>query len=333
MSRFVAIIPAGGSGTRLWPLSRAHHPKFLIPLIDESSMLQHTWRRLEPICDDIIIVAGAEHADEIQAQLPELNPANLLIEPSAKNTLPAVAWAAALAYERDPDVVIGSFAADHFINNDKSFSETVTLARQATQNFPLVTIGITAQSAATSFGYIDLGRQHSSTVFSINRFTEKPSVDLAQKFFDGGNHLWNAGMFFAEAKTLLHRLHDLQPHVFDAIQTLMNQKDEHLWISLDPIAIDHGLAEPMSLTNDVAVVKADFDWSDVGDFASLPKIRKSDPFFSVNSSGFVSTTKPVAIVGINDAVVVETHDVILVTTKDHAQQVGKIIEQLPQDLR
>lgn len=333
MSRFVGVILAGGFGTRLWPLSRANHPKFLLPLIGDHSLLQNTWERLAGVCDEIYVVTSERHITSIRDQLPDLSEANLLIEPAERSTMPALTWAALEIEKRTPGAVIASFAADHHIENKELFATTIRTALELATSWPLVTVGITPTSAATAYGYIEVADQISEQSFEVARFVEKPNTETAQKFFDNGGHLWNAGMFFATARNLIEKVLALHPEIHAAASELSVSGNSSFWLELKPLAIDHAIAEPLSIENAVAVVKADFAWTDLGDFAALSKLRESDDFLAVNGSGFVLSDKPVAIVGLENIAVIETPDAILVTALDNAQEVGEVVKKLPPDLR
>ena len=333
MSRFVGVILAGGFGTRLWPLSRASHPKFLLSLVGEHSLLQNTWKRLSDVCDDIYVVTSERHVTSIRTQLPELGEANLLVEPAERSTMPALTWAALEIEKLAPGAVIASFAADHHIVNEDLFVATINTAVELARSWPLVTVGITPTSPATAYGYIEIANQISQQSFEVARFIEKPNVEVAKGFFDDGGHLWNAGMFFAKAENMIEKVFALHPEIYAAAKALSEASDSSLWLELEPLAIDHAIAEPLSVRNEVCVVKADFDWTDLGDFAALAKLRHSNDYVQVDGSGFVLSEKPVAIVGLNNIAVIETQDAILVTALDHAQEVGAVVKKLPPELR
>lgn len=333
MSRFVGVILAGGFGTRLWPLSRASHPKFLLPLVGDHSLLQNTWKRLADVCDDIYVVTSERHVTSIRSQLPDLGEANLLVEPAERSTMPALTWAALEIEKRAPGSVVASFAADHHIENEELFAATLKTAVELAGSWPLVTVGITPTSPATAYGYVEIATQISQQSFEVARFVEKPKAEIAQEFLDDGVHLWNAGMFFSRAENIIEKVLALHPEIHAAAKELAETGDSSRWLELEPLAIDHALAEPLSVKNEVAIVKAEFEWTDLGDFAALAKLRESDDYLEVNGSGFVLGSKPVAIVGLKNIAVIETQDAILVTALDHAQEVGQVVKKLPPDLR
>lgn len=308
---FVPVIPAGGAGTRLWPLSRRARPKFLLDLTGSgASLLQQTVRRLAPLADrPPIIVTGDSHLLAVQEQLAEMgSPSSgesvrILAEPSPRNSMPAIALAAALVEKEEPDAVIGSFAADHLIAGQEDFARDVAVARRAAELGFLVTLGIRPTSPATGFGYIEqaetgqeeaaraedgAGKRGSAAgraavralgALPVSRFVEKPDLAMAEKFVAAGTFFWNAGMFVVRARVLLDELAAQIPGLARGVREIAaaagtEEYDEvlaRIWPSLTSIAIDHALAEPLAAAGQVAVVPASFGWDDVGDFAALAR--------------------------------------------------------------
>lgn len=289
-SPFVPVIPAGGAGTRLWPLSRRSHPKFLLDLTGEGrSLLQSTVERLVPLADrPPIVVTGAAHEAAVREQLGGTGEARVIAEPSPRNSMPAIALAAALVEREDPDAVIGSFAADHLIADREAFARSVRIARQAAESGYLVTLGITPTHPATGFGYIeqaaaaeagDAGDALPPGAHHVARFVEKPERARAEEFLATGRFLWNAGMFVARASLLLDELAAQIPSLTAGVREIAaahgtpQQQEvlERVWPRLTAIAIDHALAEPLAADGKVAVVPAALGWDDVGDFAALAR--------------------------------------------------------------
>lgn len=336
MSGFHAIVPAGGAGTRLWPLSRAERPKFLLDLTGAGrSLLQQTWDRLVPLTGPchVHVVTGRAHADAVAAQLPQ---ARVLAEPSARDSMPAIGLAVALIAEREPEAVVGSFAADHLISDVARFHSAVDEAVAAAQTGKIVTIGLRPTSASTAFGYIDAGAPLSglSTALEVRRFVEKPDATTAAEYVASGTYWWNAGMFVMRCDVLLGHLERLHPPLHEGLRAIAaawetEHRDavlERWWPRLTQIAIDHAVAEPVSLDGGVAVIPGDFDWTDLGDFATLAAHASSDDAVWVDGNGFVAarTGQAVSVVGIEDAVVVVTEDAVLVTNRSSAQQVKDV---------
>ena len=286
--RFFSIIPAGGIGSRLWPLSRASAPKFLHDLTGSGqTLLQDTWDRLTPLAgkDRILVVTGKVHKSAVLEQIEDLSTDNLVLELSPKDSTAAIALAAAILMKREPDVIIGSFAADHVINEDEKFRETVREAVEAAATGKIVTIGIEPTEPSVGFGYIKtgelLGLSAAPNSRHVVKFVEKPNIAKARKYVESGEYLWNAGMFIAPAALLLEQLEKSEPQLHASIMELANAWDtedrkktlEQIWPKLKKVAIDYSVAEPAAAAGLVAVVPANFTWHDVGDFAAIAELQ------------------------------------------------------------
>jgi mannose-1-phosphate guanylyltransferase len=335
------VIPAGGAGTRLWPLSRASRPKFLLDLTGRGrSLIQQTWDRLSTLAspDHIHVVSGAAHAPRIREQLPALD--HVYIEPAPRDSMPAIGLAAAIIHQRDPDAVIGSFAADQTIGDDDAFGESVREAIAAADDGLVCTLGITPRAPSTAFGYIEAGDllRGASTARSITRFVEKPDAGTAEQYVASGSYFWNAGMFVTRTDILLGHLQRLHPELHDGLVTIgrawdTSDRDDvlnRIWPDLEKIAIDHAIAEPVSLEGGMAVVPGSFGWDDIGDFAAVHELGESTDAVWIDSDGLALADDGtlIAVVGIPNAVVVRTGDAILVTTIENAQRVKEIPAQL-----
>jgi mannose-1-phosphate guanylyltransferase len=341
---FHAIIPAGGAGTRLWPLSRSSRPKFLLDLTGSGrSLLQQTWDRLVTLVppDHIHVVTGAAHAAQIREQLPELT--NIYVEPAPRDSMPAIGLAAAVIEHRSPGAVAGSFAADQTIADEAAFHAAVREAISVAEAKMVCTLGVTPRGPSTAFGYIEagdpLGVADAPTSRAVVRFVEKPDAPTAHAYVEGGRHFWNAGMFVARTDVLLGHLERLQPGLHGGLLRIAESWDTdtrdavltEVWPSLTKIAIDHAIAEPVSLEGGIAVVPGDFGWDDIGDFAALRDHLPADPdVLWLDADGLAVTPDgtTVAVVGIRDAVVVRTEDALLVTTTEHAQRVKDVVAEL-----
>ncbi|KAL5531873.1 hypothetical protein ACEPAF_5436 [Sanghuangporus sanghuang] len=302
---FYVVIPAGGAGTRLWPLSRENHPKFLLDVnLCGRSLLQRTWDRLVPLSSPArtTVVAGPSHAESIRDQLPELVSHNLFIEPGAKDSMAAIGLAAAILVRRDPEAVIGSFAADHMVSGTDAFLSAVAEAVEVARTEPgyLVTIGIAPSNPATGFGYVRLGESlhlpNAPNARLVGSFKEKPDARTAASYLATGNYRWNAGMFVTRAAFLMELLRVYKPELYDGLSRIAELWDspspqsaggeatpggvqeerrreiEEIWEGLEKIAIDHAVAEPAAAEGRVAVIPATFGWDDVGDFSSLSEM-------------------------------------------------------------
>lgn len=356
LSRFIAVIPAGGVGTRLWPLSRAAAPKFLHDLTGSgSTLLRATYDRLEPLAGNrVLVVTGVAHRAAVCRQLPEVEDGDLVLESEPKDSGAAIGLAAAILHQRDPDIIMGSFAADHVISPDGRFQDAVREAIHTAAAGKIVTIGIKPTHPSTGFGYIRSGNSlhipGAPSAQAVVEFVEKPDEDVAQQYVESGEYVWNAGMFVAPVSLMLKHLEANQPELFTGLQEIAQawdtpQRDEvtaRIWPTLPKIAIDYAVAEPAAAAGDVAVVPGSFRWDDVGDFASVGRLNSAKEVdevtvlgegarvFTENASGVVvsDTKRVIALIGIKDVVIVDTPDALLVTTKQHSQRVKQAVDAL-----
>ncbi len=351
---FVAIVPAGGAGTRLWPLSRAGHPKFLLDLTGSGrSLLQQTLDRLLPLTGPggAVVVTGAAHAAAVAGQLPELGAGGLLAEPSPRDSAAAIALAAAVVEHRRPGSVVGSFAADHVVRDEPAFAAAVREAVATAREGYIVTIGIEPDRPATAFGYIQAGDSldvpGAPSALAVRSFVEKPDAATAARYLAEG-YRWNAGMFVARAQVLLAELGKHRPELLAGIEEIAAAWDtprrqavlDAVWPTLEKVAIDYAVAEPAAAAGRVAVVPASFGWDDVGDFAALATLLpddaqvrvlgESDHVFSHDATGVAVPHRGrlLAVLGLDDVVVVDTPDAVLVTTRARAQDVKAVVDAL-----
>lgn len=357
-NRFYSVIPAGGIGSRLWPLSRADAPKFLHDLTGSGqTLLRDTWDRLIPLSgeDRIMVVTGRAHRAAVEAQLPALIDRNVVLESEPRDSTAAIGLAAAILQRREPDVIIGSFAADHVILNHPLFHSTVREAIAAADEGYITTIGIKPTEPAVGFGYIHTGPHLPVTgapsALTVDSFVEKPDLATAERYVSSGAYLWNAGMFIARADRLLEEIGRSKPALLAGLQELAEVWDDpakrgpavdRIWPGLEKIAIDYTVAEPAAAAGRLAVIPGYFDWDDVGDFASLAKLnssgRKSDlailgqdaRVLADSSSGIVvsQSKRVISLIGVKDIVVVDTPDALLVTTSENAQRVKSVVDAL-----
>jgi len=354
---FYSVIPAGGIGSRLWPLSRADAPKFLHDLTGSGqTLLRDTWDRLAPLSgpDRIMVVTGRAHRAAVEEQLPELSDPNVVLESEPKESSAAIGLAAAILHRRDPDVIMGSFAADHVIRDQRGFRRAVGEGVAAARAGYIATIGIAPTEPAVGFGYIHCGApvaiDGAPNAVLAESFVEKPNLATAERYLADGNHLWNGGMFIARAEVLLAQLGESQPKLLEGLTELAEAWDtprrgavvDKVWPRLTKIAIDYSVAEPAAAQGRLVVIPGDFDWDDVGDFASIAKLhsggRKSDlAILGVNarvladsSTGVVvsQSDRLISLIGVTDIVVVDTPDALLVTTTAHAQRVKAVVDAL-----
>jgi mannose-1-phosphate guanylyltransferase len=354
LDNFWAVIPAGGAGTRLWPLSRSTAPKFLRDLTGSGrSLLQETHDRLAPLVGDrFLVVTGQVHEEAVLEQLPGLAGGGVLAEPTPRDSMAAIGLAAAVLELRDPDAVMGSFAADHVIRRAKRFTEAVHTAVAVARDGWLVTIGIQPTFASSAYGYIHQSAPLAghAGVGLVDSFVEKPSAEVAQGYLAAGGYRWNAGMFVVRPTVLLDLLAASDPEFAERLRGIAAKPETiaEVWPSLPKIAVDHAVAEPAAAAGRVAMVPAGFGWDDVGDFDSLATLLDAaltvdndgptvlgdkDLVKSIESSGLVvpHSGRVVAVVGLEDIVVVDTPDAVLVTTRERAQQVKQLVAGLQRD--
>lgn len=353
---FWAVIPAGGSGTRLWPLSRSTRPKFLLPLLGQRSLLQQTFGRLCGLTDPdhILVICGPAHAAAIARQLPDLPAANIIVEPAPNGTGPALALATALIARLDPGAIVGSFHADHDVADTSAFHSAVLVGIEAARTGHLVTIGLTPTRPETGYGYIErtdqvlLQTEH-GTAFRAARFVEKPDLEHAEDYVASGSFLWNAGMFIWRAPALIAEIERLQPALHDGISRIVNDWDSRtresttasIWSSLPNVTIDSGVMEH---ARHVAVIPAEMGWSDVGDWNGLGEMIEQDALgnsvrgdlLQIDTSNSViwsETGRMVAMVGLDNIIVVDTDDALLIIDRAKSQDVRQVVERLKSGMR
>lgn len=352
MSTFYPVIPAGGSGTRLWPLSRKAAPKFLHRLgADERSLMQLTLARLEPLAPpgQTYIVCGEAHKEAIAGQVPEVPRDNIVVEPSGRNSGPAIALAAAIIEAADPDGIMGSFAADHLISVGDAFRAAIRTAIEVARTGRLVTVGITPTRPETGYGYIEGGdRLGIGEAVDVLSFKEKPDAETAQRYLDSGSYLWNAGMFVWRVADLMDEVRRQAPEIAELVQPVADlwHRDlegaraelERRWADMPSISIDHAVVEGAAANGRVATVPADMGWSDIGDWDTIAemglvdgsRLAQPDDTLLLDSPGSFATSasgRAVTVVGVPDVVVVETPTCILVVKRSEAQRVKDAVDQ------
>jgi mannose-1-phosphate guanylyltransferase len=360
MSDLHMVVPAGGSGTRLWPLSRAANPKFLHALTGtDRSLLQATFDRLAPLCTpaNLLVVTGVAHATSVARQLPELPERNILVEPFARDSCAAIALAAALIERRSPGGVMASFAADHLIADTAEFSETVGHAIDGARAGKLMTIGITPTRAETGYGYLRCSTSpERGTLQPVLEFREKPSPEVAEQYLRSGEYLWNASMFLWRTDLFLSELATRRPDVHDPIRAIAAAWDTEeqetvlaeLWPTIPKVAVEYAVMEPAAEEGKVATVPGDFGWNDIGDFETLGELLGRDigggrvvhvsdvnadtpPVLVVDGEGVIAvpcSSRVIATLGVDNLIVVDTADAVLVCRRDRAQDIKKLTELL-----
>jgi mannose-1-phosphate guanylyltransferase len=356
-SRFYPVILAGGSGTRFWPRSRRKLAKQVLALDGKETMIQQTVERLLPLGSDkdFWIVTNGYVSDEIKRQLPHIPAPQVVVEPEPRNTAPAIGVAAFLLERLDPGSIIGMFPADHVIGDEQIFRDVLRRAIDiAGQGENIVVMGIQPTRAETGYGYIETGEQLGTDCFRVRRFTEKPNEEKAEEFVAAGNYYWNSGMFVWSARTLANALREhlseSAPFLEQIAAAWGTPEFERVFAELYPrcenISIDYAVLEPRSAkgehSSNLYCLRADYGWNDLGSWAALyehhaplrkdenKNVAETKAFYAVNANGnyIYAPDKFVAAVGVENLVVVETDDAILVTTREHSQDVGKIVKYL-----
>jgi len=347
----VPIILSGGSGTRLWPLSRKLHPKQFINLVNETTLFQDTILRLPKDVAEPLIICNEEHRFLAAEQLREIGKKTkgIILEPEGRNTAPAVALAALQFINKGEDPILLVLSADHLIKNIEAFHQSITIATELAENNKLITFGIVPDKAETGYGYIEANINNTDDYYSIKSFTEKPSQKNAKKYLDSGNYLWNSGMFMFKASVFLSELEKFEPEILSACKkscTTKNIDSDFIRIDNDAFhqcpneSIDYAVMEH---TKNGVVVPLDANWSDVGSWSSLWDIKtkdnndnvsKGDVFLEdVNNTYTYSSNRLVSVIGVSNLVIVDTQDALLVADKQQTHNIKKIVARLNNDKR
>lgn len=356
-SNFYPVILAGGRGTRFWPLSRKRRAKQLLALDGKQTMIQQTVARLLPLAPGkhFWIVTNEDSQRELSRQVPQLSKQQIIAEPVGRNTAPAIGLAAFILMQSDPNAVIGMFPSDHVIGDEKSYRQILQEGiKIAAVGENIVVLGIRPTRPETGYGYIEVDSATEGDAHRVRRFTEKPYAERAARFVEAGNYFWNSGMFIWSARTLTNALREHLPKTAQLLeeiaQTFGTRKFaatfRRLYPKCENISIDYAVLEPRSSkgeqNSNIFCLLADFGWNDLGSWTALHEhhtaktqptdgnLISSEGFFVLNAVGnYVHSPKKfVAAVGVNDLVIVETDDALLITTREHAQDVGKIVKYL-----
>lgn len=348
-----AVIMAGGSGTRFWPLSRAKMPKQLLKIGGIDTLIQETVGRVLPLIpkENIFVVTNHGLADDIDRQLSARFDgswaANIIIEPQARNTAPALGLAALHIRRMDPDAIMVVLSADHSIRKTEEFLSMIKTAGAAAKKDYLVTLGIKPNRPETGFGYIKAGEpcegQGIAGVCKVEAFVEKPSLETAKEYLRQGMYFWNSGMFIWKTSTFLAEMKKLQPVLYQGLMDIQESigSDKEATVvaqvfkKLDSISIDYAIMEK---TGRAAVIPADIEWSDVGSWSALDEVSDRDASGNILSGNVIdfgskdsivyAEKRLVATIGLHDLIVVDTPDATLVCSKDRAQDVKKVVEEL-----
>ncbi|MCK9197934.1 MAG: sugar phosphate nucleotidyltransferase [Syntrophales bacterium] len=352
-----AVIMAGGKGARFWPRSRNRLPKHLLDICSEKTIIQETVARILPLAppEKILIVTGASHARELIGQLPQIPPENILIEPMGRNTAPCIGLAALVVRKRSGNAVMAVLPSDHLIADEDNFRHVLAAAADmAARGNHLVTIGIRPTGPETGYGYIEEGklaaRERGEDIFAVKSIREKPDLELAKTFLAQGGFFWNSGMFIWQAATILKEMEASLPDIYAGLLTIDKALDTpaeatviaDVYDRFRSISIDYGVMEKAKNT---LVIPADFGWSDVGSWDALWEVSEKDALgitsrnreglISINSRNSLvySPKKLVALVDVEDLIVVETDDALLICKRGASQEVKKVVEVLEEKKR
>lgn len=349
LSNLYAVIIAGGSGTRFWPLSREDTPKQLLSIGGKETLIQSTVSRVSPIVplEHIYIVTNQKQMESINLQLLALTDiswdAHFIVEPEAKNTAPAVGLAAIYLKNLDPKAIMVVLPSDHIIKDNDKFCSALLLAAETASKGYLVTIGIKPDKPETGYGYIKCGGKIKKGIYNVDEFKEKPDKDTAVRYIKEGNYYWNSGMFIWKAEVILSAIKKHMPELYEGLvkieKTIGSEKEgktlKSVFSKLQPESIDYGVIEK---AKNVAIVPAEMGWSDVGSWHALEYLLPLDSNNNVKQGNVISidnknsilycSKRVVGTIGLEDMIVVDTADATLICPKNRAQEVRKIVNIL-----
>lgn len=349
MANLYALILAGGSGTRFWPLSRNTRPKQLLSLFDEETLIEKAVNRLSGLVppERVLVLTNEAQLEGIRKVLPELPEENIVAEPARRDTAPAIALAAGWISARDPEATMIALPADQLVVKEEDFRSVLAAASEAASTGAIVTLGIRPDWACPSYGYIERGEKETEhgghDVCRVACFREKPSVETATEYLEKGNFSWNAGIFIWTVPTLVSEFRKHCPGLADFVDALKEADDfsaavEELFPKLEKISIDYALMENAET---IYNIEADIGWDDVGGWPSVAKYLEQDgdgnstrgPVLSIDSSNNIVFSIPgspmVALLGVEEMIVVQTNDAILVADRNKADHIKKLVDELP----
>jgi mannose-1-phosphate guanylyltransferase len=346
---YCAVVMAGGSGTRLWPLSRQKYPKQALKLVGDRTMFQYAVERITPLFswERILVVTRAEHAPILMEQTPDLPADNFILEPEGRGTAPAIGLAAIHLQQRDPEATMAILTADHYITETGRFCQALRAAEEISSDGSLVTLGIRPSSASTGFGYIQqgssLGEKNGFKFYAVQRFTEKPDPKSADLMVKSGNYSWNSGMFIWRVERILEEFERQMP---DFYARLLNVKCalttpdyaselNRIWPGIAKQTIDYGV---MEAAHQVIVIPVEIGWADIGSWGSLLELLPADEeknvlignHLEIDTKGTLvfGSKRLVATMGINDLIIVDTEDAVMVCSREREQDVKAIVDRL-----
>ncbi|QLY79142.1 mannose-1-phosphate guanylyltransferase [Clostridium intestinale] len=337
-----ALIMAGGKGTRFWPLSTEEKPKQFLSLITEDTMLQMTVKRLKELVpvDRIFISTGERYIDYVKEQLPELPLRNIIIEPESRNTAPCIALSAMVINRYYKEATIAILPSDHLVEDEEEFKNKLLVAYEYTNKDKeaIVTLGMKPNRPETGYGYINLNKKidtiRNSDIYKVNKFIEKPNYEKALKYIEAGTYLWNGGMFIWNNESIVKAIRELLPNTYEALKEVIHINEDDLQIvinenykNVDNISIDFGVMEKVQ---NIYVIPSEFGWDDVGNWTSIERyseldekgnVFKTEGFAFESKNNIVVTNKPILLNNVENLIVVETNEYIMISSKEHEQQI------------
>lgn len=346
------LILAGGKGTRLYPLSRSARPKQFLKVINDKSFLQNTVDRVSPLInkENIYIVTNKDYEDKVKVELDNINSNNIFTEPMNKETATCIGLSAVKLLKKDNDAIMVVLPSDHHIENEKLYIETLSQAVEiANKKRGIVTLGITPSRAETGYGYIEMGQRAIAEIptFKVERFTEKPNLEVAKDFLLKGSYLWNSGMFIFRADVILREIEKYLPKLYKSLMEIykhLGEENEDEVISeqyslIDGISIDFGV---MQKTRKAYVIKSDFIWDDIGSFSALSRYLEEDKNNKRSDNVYLQDSENCAVFGeknliigfgLKDLIVVDAGDVILIMDKNKEQEIKHLLNDISNERR
>lgn len=342
-----ALILAGGKGTRLYPLSRSKNPKQFLKIINNESFLRKTVDRIKPLVskENIYVVTNEEYIDRIYGELPEIDRKNIFAEPANKETATCIGLSAVKLIKKDPNATMIILPSDHYIENERAFLDTISQAKDiAERRRGLVTIGVQPTRPETGYGYIEMGERINGDIASyrVERFLEKPNIEVAKDLLIKGTYLWNSGMFVWKADAYLREMQKYLPKMYKSMMSIYydldTEKEEKTikeqYDLIDGISVDFGI---MQKTRKAYVIKCEFLWDDIGTFTALGRFLKNFKGNNVTGNTFLESSecctvfgkdKLIIVFGVKDLIIVESEDVILVMDKNKDQEIKYLVDLL-----